>query len=93
MSDSSVFSLFYIILFIGVWTLVFQMISGKFDRKRIREHIESHGGKVINIERNFFGAGLFGGAQIALTMCVTERRAARESPPAANGHDEWCLLD
>jgi hypothetical protein len=53
---------FYIIIFIGVWTLVFQMISGKFDRKRIREHIESHGGEVINIERNSFGAGLFGGS-------------------------------
>lgn len=58
----SEYSLVFIILFIGVWILVFPIMAGKFDRKRIREHIESHGGQVINIESNFFGAGLFGGS-------------------------------
>jgi hypothetical protein len=49
------------LLFIALWiagiaTLVFVLIP-KADRKRIREHVDSHGGKVIEILSDWFGAG------------------------------------
>jgi hypothetical protein len=54
-SDSG--PLLFIVLWIaGIATLVFVLIP-KADRKRIREHVDSHGGKVIEILSDWFGAG------------------------------------
>jgi len=53
-SDSG--PLLFIVLWIaGIATLVFVIIP-KMDRQRIREHIDSHGGKVIDIRSDWFAA-------------------------------------
>jgi hypothetical protein len=48
-------------IFFGLWVAVIALfvfvVIPKSDRKRIREHIDSHGGKVIEILSDWFGAG------------------------------------
>jgi len=40
-----------------VLVIVIRVFSDRFDRERIREQVESHGGKVLNISWNPFGSG------------------------------------
>jgi len=49
MSDSS----FLVILFAVVILIVSLVLTPKFDRKRIRENVEAHGGKVIEISQRW----------------------------------------
>lgn len=44
------------ILFVALVIFIVFVIAG-LDRQRIREHIETHGGKVIEISRNWFTWG------------------------------------
>jgi ribosomal protein L40E len=37
--------------------IVVYVVSDRFDRERIREQIESHGGRILNISWNPFGSG------------------------------------
>lgn len=48
--------IFVVVWIAGIIILVFVLIP-KADRKRIREHIDSHGGKIIEILSDWFGAG------------------------------------
>ena len=50
----------------GIFVFVFIVIP-KMDRQRIREHIDSHGGKVIEISSDWFA----GGGRSARTYDVT----------------------
>lgn len=56
-------------IFLGLLVVVFVLISwltARFDHDRIRKDIESRGGKVLNIDRNFFAPGWFGrGSQMS----------------------------
>ena len=58
MSDSG--PIFIVLWMAGIAILVFVVIP-KMDRQRIREHIDSHGGKIIDIESVWFrGSGRYG---------------------------------
>jgi hypothetical protein len=51
---SDIGSVILLILALAVPVLL-PWVGGRFDRKRIREHVEAHGGKVIDILRHWFG--------------------------------------
>jgi len=56
-TDSSSFWIYAVGIVIG---LGIRWVAGSFDRDRIREYVESAGGKVLEITWNPFGPGWFG---------------------------------
>jgi hypothetical protein len=44
--------------FLAIALVIFLMVAmPRYDRQRIREHVEAHGGKVIEISGRWFGVG------------------------------------